>query len=124
MPGQGKTQLAIDCCYQSWKLRRYHAVFFLNASPEQILRGEMIALVDVLKPSTQTFENDDSKFHFVLSKVKSWNRPWLLVLHDYDTAQTFPNIDQDYIPHKNFEVTLSFMLDEECEHGTIVTGSG
>lgn len=74
---------------------------FLNASSEQTLRGEFISLIDVLKSPAQTFENDDQKFTFVLSKIKSWNRSWLLVLDNYDNPQTFPNIDRDYIPHTN-----------------------
>lgn len=86
--------------------RRYFAIFFLDASSEDALRKELIALVDVLKQPGQIFDNDAHRLQIVLDKIKTWNRNWLFVFDNYDNPKTFQNLEKDYIPHSAFASVL------------------
>lgn len=97
------------------------AIFFLDASSEDALRKEFIALVHVLKQPGQIFDNDAHRLQVVLDRIRTWNRNWLLVFDNYDNPKAFQSLERDYIPHSTFgSVLVTSRYQELNEIGEVI----
>ncbi|KAI9888239.1 MAG: hypothetical protein M1814_000936 [Vezdaea aestivalis] len=93
-------------CKTEIRAKEYCAIFFPDASSEDALQKELIALVETLKRPKQTFGSDEQRLNLILEKFRTWNRNWLLVFYNYDNSKTFPNLEKTYIPHGAFGAVL------------------
>ena len=79
--GVGKTQLALEYCYQANKLDQFRTVFWLDASTEEALclgLESMSATIRRTKQGTRT-----EKIDFIKKFLGELWHPWLLVLDNY-----------------------------------------
>jgi tetratricopeptide (TPR) repeat protein len=92
--GMGKTQMALEYAYRSSE--HYHAIFWMNASSQNMLIADIIALADRLGiPSRK-----DRESQAVVSFVKRWlsdHSHWLLILD----AISDPSLAMDLFPLKS-----------------------
>jgi hypothetical protein len=101
MGGQGKTALALDFCRQSETKHLFLAIFWLDASTEDALRKDLIGISNVVKRRVdQTFESPEDRISFALQTIEGWNRPWLLILDNYDNPHGFKNLNE-YMPQSS-----------------------
>jgi hypothetical protein len=98
MGGQGKTQLALEYCHLAKKAAQFRGIFWCNASSESALRKGLESIAELLKAPDQTLIGPDSGLQLTLRTLNLWNRPWLLVLDNYDEPHKFTNI-RDYMPN-------------------------
>lgn len=96
--GQGKTMLAVDYCRQAERKRTFLAVFWLDASSEYSLLKDLITVSDVINHrEDQIFRSSESRIQFVLQRFEERNRPWLLVMDNYDNPRQLKKI-ASYMP--------------------------
>ena len=79
--GVGKSQLALDYCYQSRDLGQFQTVFWLDAGSPEALELSLESVAAVIRRSTSGSRND--KLAFVDRFLSERWHPWLLVLDNY-----------------------------------------
>ena len=98
MGGQGKTTLAVNYCRQAEAKLLFLAIFWLDASSEDTLQKGLVTISDVVKRSeNQLFESSEARIQFALQRIEEWNRPWLLIMDNYDDPGRLPSLTS-YIP--------------------------
>ena len=99
MGGQGKTMLAINYCRQAETKHLFLSIFWIDASSEDTLQKDLVTISDVVKRSEdQLFESPEARIEFTLRRIEEWNRPWLLVIDNYDDPGRLPNLTS-YMPN-------------------------
>ncbi|KAL8729858.1 MAG: hypothetical protein Q9181_004854 [Wetmoreana brouardii] len=99
MGGQGKTILAINYCSQAKTKLLFHAIFWLDASSEETLLKGLITISDVVKGrEDQLFDTSEARIRFMHQRIEEWNRPWLLIMDNYDDPGRLSNLTS-YIPN-------------------------
>jgi tetratricopeptide (TPR) repeat protein len=91
MGGAGKTQLALEYCQRMKDLRRFRAIFWLDASSRNTLISSIEAAAKKLFPD-RVFDNPDGAVHFVNDVLSSWSERWLLVFDNLDNPEDLPSI--------------------------------
>lgn len=75
----------------------------------------------VKRREDQLFETSDARIRFVYQRIEEWNRPWLLVMDNYDHPGRLPNIT-DCIPKSMYGSVLVTTRQADLERlGTVVT---
>ena len=98
LEGQGKTMLAKDYCRQAERKCLFLAIFWLDASSEDSLLKDLITVSDVINHrEDQLFRTSESRIRSVLQRFEEWNRPWLLVMDNYDNPRRLKKIT-NYMP--------------------------
>lgn len=93
--GVGKTQLALEYCYQAHALGHFKTVFWLDASTLENLSLGFESIYATIKRSTDGSRKE--KTEFVISFLNDLWHPWLLVLDNYDSSELYNNI-MEFLP--------------------------
>jgi ankyrin repeat protein len=97
--GVGKTQLALEYCYQAHSLRQFRTVFWLDASTLENLYLGFEGIYATIRRSTDGSRME--KIGFVTRFLNELWHPWLLVLDNYDPAALYNNI-MELLPHRGY----------------------
>ncbi|MCJ1405368.1 hypothetical protein MMC11_008595 [Xylographa trunciseda] len=79
--GVGKTQLALEYCYQANKLDQFRTVFWLDASTEESLCLGLESMSATIRRTKQGSRTE--KIDFIKKFLGELWHPWLLVLDNY-----------------------------------------
>ena len=104
MGGQGKTQVALECCHRK-KDNPYSAIFWVDATTQDRVEGSFHSISERIKRRTDYLPDVNARVAFVLKMFTSWTVRWLMVFDNYDNPDTFPNI-QDFIPQSELGAIL------------------
>lgn len=97
--GFGKTQLALEYCYQSHMLKQFRTVFWLDASTlESVYRG-FEGMYATIRRSTDGSRTE--KVAFVTGFLNDLWHPWLLVLDNYEPAALYDHI-MEILPSRGY----------------------
>lgn len=97
--GVGKTQLALEYCYQSHSLRQFRTIFWLDASTLENLYLGFEGMYATIKRSTDGSRTE--KISFVTGFLNELWHPWLLVLDNYEPAALYNHI-MELLPHRGY----------------------
>ncbi|RDW75382.1 hypothetical protein BP6252_06524 [Coleophoma cylindrospora] len=103
--GQGKTQLALQYCYQ---MRGKMPVLWADAQTKRALRKDLASFASLLDASVSSnadVPDTDVQVGATLTTLQKFPTPWLMVFDNYDDPKTFNDID-NYIP--------------SCSHGILI----
>ncbi|KAL8768746.1 MAG: hypothetical protein Q9194_005629 [Teloschistes cf. exilis] len=122
MGGQGKTVLAASFCRQAESKNLFLAIFWLDASSRDASLKGLITISNLVKRrDDQVFDTLEERIEFTRERMEEWNRPWLLVMDNYDDPSRFPDLP-DYIPSSKFGSVLITTRQANLERlGTVVT---
>ena len=96
--GVGKTQLALDYCFEAHKAGRFQTAFWLATSSPIALRSSLEDVAATVRKSNDG--SQDAKIDFVKDFLAERWHPWLLVLDGYAPAK-FAGVDiWSLLPHK------------------------
>ncbi|KAI9775232.1 MAG: hypothetical protein M1839_001350 [Geoglossum umbratile] len=98
MGGQGKTQIALEYCQQSYSGGRFTSVFWVDAMYPNTLDRSFETLSDTLSNSTRSFADADSRISFVKTKISCMTQRWLFVFDNFDQPSAFRDV-REYFPH-------------------------
>ena len=104
MGGQGKSQIALEFCRRK-RNNPFSAIFWVDASSEHSLQGSLQSILERLKSPEAILQSREAQISYVLQKLASWHRRWLLVFDNYDDIEAFPNV-RDYIPSSELGTVL------------------
>ena len=90
LKGAGKTQLALDYCFEAHKTNQFQTVFWLAASSPVALRASLEGVAATIHKSIQG--SQDAKIDFVKDFLGERWHPWLLVLDGYVSTE-FAGVD-------------------------------
>ncbi|KAL9001420.1 MAG: hypothetical protein Q9188_005463 [Gyalolechia gomerana] len=98
------------------------AISWLDASSKDTMSKGLITISDMVKRrEDQLFETSDARIRFVYQRIEEWNRPWLLVMDNYDHPDRLPNITE-CIPKSMYGSVLVTTRQADLERlGTVVT---
>jgi len=91
MGGAGKTQLALEYCQRMKNLRRFRAIFWLDASSRNTLYSSIETAAKQLLPD-RVFDNPDAAVASVNDVLSRWSERWLLVFDNLDNPEDLPGI--------------------------------
>lgn len=107
IPGQGKTQLALEFCHRSRNTKRYLSIFWIDASSRQSALQSFEKIWSIIKRPDQVVVDANDRLINVNNTMSEWQSPWLLVFDNYDNPRAFPNLN-DFMPpgeHGSFLIT-------------------
>ncbi|KAL8913270.1 MAG: hypothetical protein Q9171_001917 [Xanthocarpia ochracea] len=121
MGGQGKTMLAINFSREAETRHLFLAIFWLDASSEDTLSKGFVTLSELIKRHEDPlFDTSDGRIQFVRQRIEEWNRPWLLIMDNYDDPGRLPNIS-NYIPNSRHGSVLVTTRQANLERlGTVI----
>lgn len=93
--GVGKTQLALEYCYQANSLGQFKTVFWVDASTLENLSLGFESIYATVRRSTDGSRKD--KIAFVTSFLNDLWHPWLLVLDNYESSELYNSI-MEFLP--------------------------
>jgi hypothetical protein len=94
--GQGKSQIALQYCQQSYKT--YRGVFWINSSSKSTTAQAFVTIAQELDTSmAEALNDDDAKVKFALRTLEHWKDRWLMVFDNCDDPTSFLDIEQ-FIP--------------------------
>jgi len=88
--GVGKTQLAVEYCYQAHSLGQFRSIFWLDASSLENLYFGLEGIYATIRRATGGSRS--AKIGFVTSFLNDLWHPWLLVLDNYEPAAVYNEI--------------------------------
>ena len=97
--GVGKTQLALEYCYQSHSLGQFRTVFWLDASTLENLYLGFESMCAIIKRSTSGSRTE--KIAFVTCFLNDLWHPWLLVLDNYEPTALYDHI-MELLPSRGY----------------------
>ena len=97
--GVGKTQLALEYCYQAHALRQFRTVFWLDASTLENLYLGFEGMYATIKRSTDGSRKE--KIAFVANFFNDLWHPWLLILDKYEPSLMYNHI-MDILPSRGY----------------------
>jgi tetratricopeptide (TPR) repeat protein len=97
--GQGKTQMALEHCRIEKSKGNLRAIFWINASSPDALRGGYRVIAGRIQPQS-SFKDDDDAVKFTIQYLASWDHPWLIVLDNLDRPDEMANI-REYLPQSS-----------------------
>src|SRR5882672_990036 len=109
MGGIGKTQLALRYCQYAKSLRKYQAVFWLDASSQNTLRLSMETIPKKLSPG-RVLDNANEAVPIVRDLLSSWSDRWLLVFDNLDNPSDLNDI-RNFFPDSN---SGSILITSRC----------
>ena len=97
--GVGKTQLALEYCYQAHLMAQFRTVFWLDASSLENLCLGFEGMYATIRRSMDGSRAE--KIRFVREFLSDLWHPWLLVLDNYETAALYNNI-LEFLPSRGY----------------------
>ena len=97
--GVGKTQLALEYCYQAHLLGQFRTVFWLDASTLENLCLGFESMYATIRRSMDGSRTE--KIRFVTGFLSDLWHPWLLVLDNYEPAALYNNI-VEFLPSRGY----------------------
>ncbi|KAL8859328.1 MAG: hypothetical protein Q9178_004266 [Gyalolechia marmorata] len=121
MGGQGKTMLAVNFSREAETRHIFLAIFWLDASSEDTLSKGFVTLSELIKRhEDRLFDTSEGRIQFVRQRIEEWNRPWLLIMDNYDDPGHFSNISS-YIPNSRHGSVLVTTRQVNLERlGTVI----
>jgi ankyrin repeat protein len=110
--GVGKTQLALEYCYQAHSMGQFRTVFWLDASDLENLYLGFESMYATIKRSTDGSRKE--KVAFVRGFLDDLWHPWLLVLDNYESAALYNDI-LDFLPSRGYGGII--LIAREAEDG-------
>ena len=104
MGGAGKTQLALEYCQRMKILRKFQAIFWLDASSRNTLYSSMETAAKHLLPD-RVFDNPDAAVASVNDVLSRWTVRWLLVFDNLDNPEVLSRI-VSFFPASQFGCIL------------------
>lgn len=92
----GKTQLAVEYCYQAKDIGQFQTIFWVNAATPENLCRSLESISDIVRHTKEGLKDRDEKIDFVKSFLGNRWHPWLLVLDGYDHT-VFENV-MEFLP--------------------------
>ena len=96
MGGIGKSQIALEYCFQEYSSKRIETVFWINAHSEESVVASLTKVAALIGQSEQRLTTAEEKVEYVMTSLQVWPCPFLLVFDNYDDPE-FDNILQ-YTP--------------------------
>ena len=86
--GQGKTQLALEYCRRSRESHRFNNIVWIRAGSWSAVLNSFELLAPKMVPNLKT-KDPESIMLAVVEVMARWQVPWLMVLDNLDTLETF-----------------------------------
>jgi ankyrin repeat protein len=115
--GVGKTQLALEYCYQAHSLGQFKTVFWVDASSLENLSLGFESIYATVRRSTDGSRKE--KIGFVTSFLNDLWHPWLLVLDDYESSELYNNI-MEFLPTRGSGGILLISQTQENGLGKVL----
>jgi hypothetical protein len=97
--GVGKTQLALEYCFQANLLRQFRTIFWVDASTLENLYLGIESMYATISRSTDGSRKE--KLAFVTKFLNDLWHPWLLVLDNYEPTLLYNNI-MEILPTRGY----------------------
>jgi ankyrin repeat protein len=97
--GVGKTQLALEYCYQARSLGQFRTVFWVDASTLESLSLGFESIYATIRRSVNGSRTE--KIGFVTGFLGGLWHPWLLILDNYEPTLLYNNI-MEFLPHRGY----------------------
>ena len=103
MGGQGKSQVPLDYCHKK-KDNPFSAIFWVDTMTESSVKGSFQSISECIKNKDDYLPDANTRIAFVLCRLSSWPRKWLMVFNNYDNPDAFPI--QDFFPQGDLGAIL------------------
>ncbi|KAL4794060.1 hypothetical protein BDV19DRAFT_390568 [Aspergillus venezuelensis] len=88
--GIGKTQIAIDFCWQV--ARQYSVIAWIPASSDASIAQGLAEFADTLSNGDRSFRTIEERLVYIKQVAARRTRPWLFVFDDYESSTDEPSI--------------------------------
>jgi hypothetical protein len=100
--GCGKSQLALEYCQQCENDKSYSVIFWIDATSPATIDQSLTAYARELSKPSFDIADIEGNVQFVLTILRTWERPWLLVFDNFDNPDSFRGKSvKDYFPRRN-----------------------
>ena len=113
MGGQGKTQIALECCRQLQRSAIFHTIIWIDATSENTMNAEYSLLFNKLARNTPPAPSLD-KAQYSQQRLEDWPEPFLLVFDNCDQRAALQAV-KEHLPKNPHGVTLCTSRHLDCD---------
>lgn len=116
MGGCGKSQLALEYCYQAEHNRKYSAIFWIDATSPVSVQQSFTTVAQAMSKPDFSVADDEGNLQFVRHTLSAWQGRWLLVFDNFDDPKSFrPKSINEYFPRGSKGAILVTSRHEEAK---------